>query len=68
MKRYTRNTIAASTCAAIAAVSLVATAAGSISTAAASVPTVNISVASLIPGSTAAATAAFNAQVKQSNT
>jgi len=45
--------------------SLVAGAAGSISTAAASVPTVKISVASLIPGSTPAATAAFNNQVKQ---
>jgi len=65
MKGYTRKAIAASTCAAIAASSLVAAAAGSISTAAASVPTVNISVASLIPGSTAAATAAFNSQVKQ---
>ncbi len=42
-----------------------AVAASSISTAAASVPTVKISVASLIPGSTAAATAAFNSQVQQ---
>ncbi len=49
----------------VAGASLVAVAAGSISTAAASVPTVKISVASLIPGSTAAATAAFNSQVKQ---
>lgn len=45
--------------------SMVAVAAGSISTAAAGVPTVKISVASLIPGSTPAATAAFNNQVKQ---
>jgi ABC-type glycerol-3-phosphate transport system substrate-binding protein len=49
----------------VAGASLVAIAAGSIPTAAASVPTVKISVASLIPGSTAAATAAFNSQVKQ---
>ncbi len=49
----------------IAGASMVAVATGSVSTAAASVPTVNISVASLIPGSTAAATAAFNSQVTQ---
>jgi ABC-type glycerol-3-phosphate transport system substrate-binding protein len=49
----------------VATATLVAAAAGPISTAAAGVPTVNISVASLIPGSTAAATAAFNSQVKQ---
>ncbi|HTW06405.1 MAG TPA: extracellular solute-binding protein [Acidimicrobiales bacterium] len=49
----------------LAGASLVAVAAGPISTAAASVPIVKISVASLIPGSTAAATAAFNSQVKQ---
>ena len=49
----------------IAGASLVAVAAGSISTAAASVPIVKISVASLIPGSTPAATAAFNSQVTQ---
>lgn len=49
----------------VAGASLVAVAAGSIPPAAASVPTVNISVASLIPGSTAAATAAFNSQVQQ---
>jgi multiple sugar transport system substrate-binding protein len=51
--------------AALVSASLVAGAAGSISTAGASVPIVKISVASLIPGSTAAATAAFNSQVKQ---
>ena len=54
--------------AAVAAVSLlaVAVAAGSASTAAASkAQNVKISVASLIPGSTAAATTAFNAQVQQ---
>ena len=49
----------------VAGASLVAVAAGSIPTAAASVPKVKISVASLIPGSTPAATAAFNSQVKQ---
>jgi multiple sugar transport system substrate-binding protein len=50
----------------VAGASLVAAvAASSISTAAASVPIVKISVASLIPGSTAAATAAFNSQVQQ---
>jgi len=49
----------------VAGASLVAAAAGSIPTAAASVPKVKISVASLIPGSTPAATAAFNSQVKQ---
>jgi ABC-type glycerol-3-phosphate transport system substrate-binding protein len=49
----------------VAGASLVAIAAGSIPTAAASVPMVKISVASLIPGSTPAATAAFNSQVKQ---
>jgi ABC-type glycerol-3-phosphate transport system substrate-binding protein len=51
--------------AAIVGASLVAGATGSIPAAAASVPKVSISVASLIPGSTAAATAAFNSQVKQ---
>jgi multiple sugar transport system substrate-binding protein len=50
---------------AVAAVSLVAVATGAISSASASVPTVKISVASLIPGSTKAATAAFNAQIKE---
>lgn len=49
----------------VAGASLVAGAAGPISTAAASAPVVKISVASLIPGSTAAATAAFNTEVKQ---
>ena len=49
----------------IAGASLVAVAAGSISAAAASVPIVKISVASLIPGSTPAATAAFNSQVTE---
>jgi ABC-type glycerol-3-phosphate transport system substrate-binding protein len=49
----------------VAGASLVAVAAGSIPTAAAGVPVVKISVASLIPGSTKAATAAFNSQVKQ---
>ncbi|HUC14940.1 MAG TPA: hypothetical protein VMS00_10855, partial [Acidimicrobiales bacterium] len=49
----------------VAAATLVAVATSSISPAAASVPIVKISVASLIPGSTAAATAAFNSQVKQ---
>ncbi len=51
--------------AAVVGASLVAAAVGPIPAAAASTPTVNISVASLIPGSTAAATAAFNSQVKQ---
>jgi multiple sugar transport system substrate-binding protein len=52
--------------AAVAAVSLLAVAAGTASSAVASkVPKVSISVASLIPGSTAAATTAFNAQVQQ---
>jgi multiple sugar transport system substrate-binding protein len=52
--------------AAVAAVSLVAVATGAVSSAAsAATPTkVTISVASLIPGSTKAATAAFNAQIK----
>ena len=45
--------------------SLVAAAVGPVPAAAASTPAVSISVASLIPGSTAAATAAFNDQVKQ---
>jgi multiple sugar transport system substrate-binding protein len=51
--------------AAVAAMSLVAVAVatGSTSTAAAKTPTVDISVASLVPGSTAAATTAFNSQV-----
>jgi ABC-type glycerol-3-phosphate transport system substrate-binding protein len=49
----------------VAAATLVAVATSSITTASASVPVVKISVASLIPGSTAAATAAFNSQVKQ---
>ena len=49
----------------VAGASLVAVASGSVPTAAASVPTVKISVASLIPGSTKAATAAFNSQVQQ---
>ena len=48
----------------VTAATLVAVATGSIPTASASVPVVKISVASLIPGSTAAATAAFNAQIK----
>ena len=48
----------------VAAATLVAVATSSITTASASVPVVKISVASLIPGSTAAATAAFNAQIK----
>jgi multiple sugar transport system substrate-binding protein len=52
--------------AAVAAMSLLAVAAGTASSAAASkVPKVTISVASLIPGSTPAATTAFNAQVQQ---
>jgi ABC-type glycerol-3-phosphate transport system substrate-binding protein len=53
--------------AAVAAVSLlaVAMAAGSTSIATAKAPTVNISVASLVPGATAAATASFNTQVLQ---
>ena len=49
----------------VAAATLVAVATSSITTASADVPVVKISVASLIPGSTAAATAAFNSQVKQ---
>jgi multiple sugar transport system substrate-binding protein len=49
----------------IAGAGLVAAATSSVQPAAASVAKVNISVASLIPGSTAAATAAFNNQVKQ---
>ncbi len=48
---------------AAAAVSAVAVA-GAASTAQASTPVVKISVASLLPGSTKAATAAFNAQIK----
>ena len=48
----------------VAAATLVAVATRSITTAVASVPTVDISVASLIPGQHAAATAAFNAQIK----
>jgi multiple sugar transport system substrate-binding protein len=52
--------------AAVAAMSLLAVAAGTASSAAASkAPKVTISVASLIPGSTPAATTAFNAQVQQ---
>ncbi len=50
---------------AVLAASLVAAATGVASTAAASTPTVSISVASLIPGSTKAAVAEFNAQVKE---
>ena len=52
--------------AAVGAMSLaaVAVATGLASTAAAKTPTVDISVASLVPGATAAATTAFNAQVK----
>jgi len=51
--------------AAIAAVSLAAVATGAVaSSASASAPTVKITVASLLPGSTKAATAAFNAQIK----
>jgi multiple sugar transport system substrate-binding protein len=49
---------------AVAATALFAVAVAS-SAVASSTPTVKISVASLIPGSTKAATAAFNAQVKQ---
>ena len=52
--------------AAVAALSLVAVAAGTASTAAASkAPTVTINVAALIPGSTAAALAEFNNKVAQ---
>ena len=52
----------------VAAASLLAVAAGSVSSAAptsTSTPTVTISVASLIPGSTKAATQQFNAQVAE---
>jgi ABC-type glycerol-3-phosphate transport system substrate-binding protein len=48
----------------LAVASLAAVATGSIASASASVPIVKISVASLLPGSTKAATAAFNAQIK----